>query len=85
MKNWLKKYPNEYVVIANLGTTYELMGNNEKALEYIKKGMKLNPRSHNGSEWIHVESVGSENRHREKPKTIGRKKLTPTYNKTKIG
>lgn len=47
-------YPNEYSIIANLGTTYELSGNNEKALEYIRKGLKLNPDSHNGSEWIHV-------------------------------
>jgi len=49
-----KAYPNEYSIIANLGTTYELSGNNEKALEYIRKGLKLNPNSHGGSEWIHV-------------------------------
>lgn len=47
-------YPNEYSIIANLGTTYELSGNNKKALEYIRKGLKLNPDSHGGSEWIHV-------------------------------
>ncbi|MNV17740.1 Tetratricopeptide repeat protein [compost metagenome] len=47
-------YPDEYSIIANLGTTYELSGNNEKALEYIRKGLKLNPDSHGGSEWIHV-------------------------------
>jgi len=49
-----KAYPNEYSIIANLGTTYELLGENEKALEYIRKGLKLNPNSHGGSEWIHV-------------------------------
>lgn len=47
-------HPNEYSIIANLGTTYELSGQNEKALEYIKKGIEINPNSHNGSEWIHV-------------------------------
>lgn len=47
-------YPNEYSIIANLGTTYELLGENEKALEYIRKGLKINPNSHGGSEWIHV-------------------------------
>lgn len=47
-------YPDEYSIIANLGTTYELSGNNKKALEYIRKGLKLNPDSHGGSEWIHV-------------------------------
>ncbi|WP_294674550.1 hypothetical protein [uncultured Fluviicola sp.] len=49
-----KAYPNEYSIISNLGTTYELSGNNVKALEYIRKGLKLNPDSHDGSEWIHV-------------------------------
>lgn len=49
-----KAYPNEYSIISNLGTTYELSGNNVKALEYIRKGLKLNPDSHGGSEWIHV-------------------------------
>ncbi|MDF3025947.1 MAG: hypothetical protein K0S23_254 [Fluviicola sp.] len=49
-----KAYPNEYSIIANLGTTYELLGENEKALEYIRKGLKINPNSHGGSEWIHV-------------------------------
>lgn len=49
-----KAYPNEYTIISNLGTTYELLGENEKALKYIRKGLKLNPNSHGGSEWIHV-------------------------------
>lgn len=48
------KFPNEYIVNANLGTTYELMGDNEMALKYIKKSLQINPNSHNGSEWIHV-------------------------------
>lgn len=47
-------YPNEYSIVANLGTTYELLGENEKALEYIRKGLKINPNSHGGSEWVHV-------------------------------
>jgi tetratricopeptide (TPR) repeat protein len=48
-----KQHPNEYKVIANLGTTYELLGKNKLALQYIRKGLQLNPKSHNGSEWIH--------------------------------
>lgn len=46
--------PNEYIIAANLGTTYELLGQNDSALFYIKKGLQLNPDSHNGSEWVHV-------------------------------
>ncbi len=48
------KHPNDYQIAANLGTAYELSGNNEKALEYIKRGLELNPDSHGGSEWVHV-------------------------------
>ena len=47
-------YPGEYQIAANLGTAYELNGNNEKALEFIKKDMELNPNDHEGSEWVHV-------------------------------
>lgn len=48
------QYPDDYQIIANLGTAYELSGEVEKALEYIKKGIELNPDSHDGSEWVHV-------------------------------
>ncbi|ASS48644.1 MAG: hypothetical protein A3D31_07185 [Candidatus Fluviicola riflensis] len=48
------KYPNEYAIQANLGTTYELVGNNKLALKHIKKGLELNPNSHSASEWVHV-------------------------------
>jgi tetratricopeptide (TPR) repeat protein len=48
------KHPNDYQIAANLGTAYELSGNNEKALEYIKRGIELNADSHGGSEWVHV-------------------------------
>lgn len=48
------KFPNQYNVVANLGTAYELNGQLENALHWIKKGIELNPQSHNGSEWIHV-------------------------------
>lgn len=50
----VKKYPNEYTLHANLGTTYELSGNNQLALEHIQKSILINPKSHKGSEWIHV-------------------------------
>jgi tetratricopeptide (TPR) repeat protein len=49
-----KEKPNEYNIIANLGTLYELKGDNEKALAYIKKAVALNSQSHHGSEWFHI-------------------------------
>ena len=47
-------HPNEYVLAANLGTAYELNGENEKALHWIREGMGRNPDSHGGTEWLHV-------------------------------
>jgi tetratricopeptide (TPR) repeat protein len=49
-----KRMPDDYTIAANLGTCYELVGQNEAALAWIKKGIKLNPQSHEGSEWVHV-------------------------------
>ncbi len=43
-----------YTVCANMGTTFELMGQNDSALYYIRKAVDLNPKAHQGSEWIHV-------------------------------
>lgn len=50
-----RKYPGRYSTAMNLGTAYELKGDNEKALTWIGKGMKRNPDSHRGTEWLHIE------------------------------
>ena len=49
-----EQYPDEYNIVANLGTAYEVTGKNEQALTLLKKAVALNPQSHHGSEWIHV-------------------------------
>lgn len=46
--------PGLYMTASNLGTAYELSGNNEKAIEWIRKGIERNPDSHEGTEWLHV-------------------------------
>jgi tetratricopeptide (TPR) repeat protein len=46
--------PNRYSTASNIGTAYELIGQNENALKWIKKSLELDPKSHNNSEWIHV-------------------------------
>ncbi|WP_433834865.1 tetratricopeptide repeat protein [Flavobacterium anhuiense] len=46
--------PNRYSTASNLGTLYELMGENQKAYEWIKKSIAINPKSHEGSEWLHL-------------------------------
>ena len=53
------QFPNTYQIATNLGTAYELMGDNHKALEWIKKGIALNPHSHSQSEWVHVKILNA--------------------------
>lgn len=49
-----KLQPGRYSTASNLGTTYELIGENEDALKWIKKSLEIDPSSHMHSEWIHV-------------------------------
>ncbi len=49
-----QEHPNEYILMANLGTLYELNGKNQEALHWIQKAIQKKPDSHYGSEWIHV-------------------------------
>ncbi len=48
-----KLSPNRYSTASNIGTAYELNGKNEEALKWIQKALKIDPNSHQGSEWIH--------------------------------
>jgi tetratricopeptide (TPR) repeat protein len=59
LEDLVKRYPNEYNIVVNLGTAYELNGKPELALKYITKAVKINPASHEGSEWIHIEILKS--------------------------
>lgn len=49
-----RKNPGVYVTAANLGTAYELAGDNLKALEWIKEGVGRYGDSHYATEWLHV-------------------------------
>lgn len=46
--------PGFYYTAANLGTAYELAGNDGKALEWILEDIRRNPESHMNTEWLHV-------------------------------
>jgi hypothetical protein len=46
--------PGNYYTAANLGTAYELAGDDTKALEWIKEGIRRNPESHMHTEWLHA-------------------------------
>ena len=54
-----KESPGNYSVAANLGTAYELAGNNVEALKWIKEAINRNATSHAGSEWLHVKILES--------------------------
>lgn len=49
-----KKKPGLYHTATNLGTAYELSGDNARALQWIREGIRRNPDSHQASEWLHV-------------------------------
>ena len=49
-----RERPGVYQTAANLGTAYELAGRNADALRWIREGIKRNPHSHEGTEWLHA-------------------------------
>jgi len=46
--------PGRYETAANLGTALELAGNDAAALRWIRIGIRRNPHSHAGTEWLHA-------------------------------
>ncbi len=49
-----KLQPNRYSTASNIGTAYELLGQDQKALQWIKKSVAIDAKSHKNSEWIHI-------------------------------
>lgn len=62
-----EEHPEEYILMANLGTLYELNGKLDEALYWIKKAIKKNPDSHHRSEWVHVKILEAKINIRENP------------------
>lgn len=48
------EHPGLYATAANMGTCYELTGDDEQALLWIRQGLQRNPYSHMLAEWLHV-------------------------------
>lgn len=46
--------PGRYSTYSNMGTAFEMMGNNTEALQWIEKALKADPKSQQSSEWIHI-------------------------------
>ena len=68
-------HPEDYNLASNLGTAYELSGENEKALNWIQKAMRLHPESHEGTEWLHVKILQAKIAGRSTTDTL----LPPAY------
>ncbi len=49
-----KQYPGHFHTAANLGTAYELIGNNQLALQWIKQSVVRSPHDPQSAEWLHV-------------------------------
>lgn len=49
-----QKSPGKYSTAANLGTAYELIGDNRTALKWISEAIRRNSESHYGTEWLHA-------------------------------
>ncbi len=65
-----RKTSGSYYVAANLGTAYELIGDNDKAYKWIAEGMKRNPDSHFGTEWLHLKILKAKQAIKKDPKWI---------------
>ena len=61
-------HPGKYFVAANLGTAFELTGNNEEALRWIQEGIRRNPASHSGTEWLHAKILQAKIAQQDDPK-----------------
>ena len=72
-----KDYPGHYNTAANLGTTYELLGDLEQASKWIAEGIQRNPHSHNGTEWLHVAILDARIKLKDDPSYLTRTHIIP--------
>jgi tetratricopeptide (TPR) repeat protein len=54
LKDLETRHPGKAMTAANLGTAFELKGDDGAALQWIREGIRRDPREHRGSEWVHV-------------------------------
>ncbi len=70
-------HPDRYSTAANLGTAYELKDDLDSALKWIQEGIRRNPDSHHGSEWVHVEILKARIQLRENPRYLHDHRIIP--------
>lgn len=65
-----RRYPSLYHTATNLGTAHELDGNLELALKWIQEGIRRNPKSHGGTEWLHARILQAKLELKKDPKWL---------------
>jgi tetratricopeptide (TPR) repeat protein len=80
--------PGNYSTAANLGTAYELTGDNRNALKWITEAIRRNPKSHEGTEWLHALILETKLRMETDPDYLKTHRIIPLPNdftdKTKV-
>jgi tetratricopeptide (TPR) repeat protein len=72
-----KEHPGNYNTAANLGTTYELLGDIEQASKWIAEGIRRNPDSHRGTEWLHLAILDAKAKLKEDPGYLTHAHIVP--------
>jgi tetratricopeptide (TPR) repeat protein len=65
-----KDFPGHYATASNLGTAYELAGDVDKALHWIKRGVAMNADSHDGTEWLHIAILETKQKLQKDPRWL---------------
>jgi len=71
-----KQHPGVYFTAANLGTAYELSGDDKSALKWILEGIKRNPESHMFTEWLHARILETKIKLKEDPRWLEHNTIT---------
>jgi hypothetical protein len=73
--------PGGYAIAVNLGTAYELAGDNHNALKWISEGLARNPESHFGTEWLHKLILENKIRLEQNPVHLRTNRILPVDEK----
>lgn len=69
-------HPGNYFTAANLGTAYELAGDDVNALKWIQEGIRRDPDSHMQTEWLHVRILETKIRLQAEPDRLSKSSIT---------
>lgn len=72
-----RAHPGQYSTAVNLGTAYELAGNDAEALKWITEGMARNSESHYGTEWLHKKILEAKIRLAADPQYLATHRIIP--------